>query len=161
MLEHWARAAFYTQRLAEILKMERKAFENMRDAWEAMGNGGSGRPTRGPRQSYRPEDDNAALVRAETDKLMVENPRKWSNRHHASFTTQLAFREDLLKAIAESPNHQKYLLHQYKWRQRNHFGKHYTDGTNYKISRMSLVSGEIEDIVTDLGSPMGLTLIEA
>ena len=37
----------------------------------------------------------------------------------------------LLKAIAESPNRPKYLLHQYAWRQRKFFGKHYTNGTNY------------------------------
>eukprot|EP01043_Picozoa_sp_COSAG02_P046994 COSAG02_NODE_4458_length_5338_cov_17.424699_1_plen_177_part_00 len=38
---------------------------------------------------------------------------------------------ELLKAIAESPNRPPYLLHQYAWRQRKYFGKHYTDGTNY------------------------------
>ena len=101
MLEHWARAAFYTQRLAEILKMERKAFENMRDAWEAMGNGGSGRPTRGPRQSYRPEDDYAALTRAKTDKLIVEEPATHYGRHLNSLKTQLAHNEPLLEAIAK------------------------------------------------------------
>ena len=41
------------------------------------------------------------------------------------------FLAELLKAIAESPNRPKYLLHQYAWRQRKFFGKHYTNGTNY------------------------------
>ena len=101
MLEHWARAAFYVRRLAAILKKERKAFENMRDRWEAMGNGGSGRPTRGPRQSYRPEDDYAALTRAKTDKLIVEEPATHYRRHRQSLKGQLSREEDLLKAIAK------------------------------------------------------------
>ena len=97
---HWDRATYYKQQLAAILKQERKAFEDMCAKSEAMGNGGSGRPTRGPRQSYRPEDDYATLVRAATDKLIVEKPATHYRRHHRSLKAHLALREDLLHAIA-------------------------------------------------------------
>ena len=97
---HWDRATYYKQQLAAILKKERKAFEDMCAKSEAMGNGGSSRPTRGPRQSYRPEDDYATLVRAATDKLIVEKPATHYRRHHRSLKAHLALREDLLHAIA-------------------------------------------------------------
>ena len=100
MLKHWARAAFFAERLAEILTEEREAFEAMRDKSEARGNGG-GRPRRGPRRSHNPKDDYAALARAETDRLMVEDPRKWCGRHHTAFKSQLADNEPLLEAIAK------------------------------------------------------------
>ena len=98
---HWDRATYYKQQLATILKKERKAFEAMRDKFEAMSNGGDQPRRRGSRQSYRPEDDNAALVRAETDKLIVEDPATYHRRHHGAIKTQLARREVLLKAIAK------------------------------------------------------------
>jgi len=100
MLKHWARAAFFAERLAEILTEEREAFEAMRDKSEARGNGG-GRPRRGPRRSHNPKDAYAALARAETDKLMVEDPRKWSDRHLKALKSRLAREETLLEAIAK------------------------------------------------------------
>jgi len=100
MLEHWDRAAFYARRLTAILKKERKAFEAMRDKSEARGNNGGGRSRRGARRSHDPKNDYAALERAETDRLIREDPGKWYRRHHGSLTGQLARREPLLKAIA-------------------------------------------------------------
>ena len=101
MLKHWARAEFFHGRVTAILKEEREAFEDMRDKSEAMGNGG-GRPRRGGlRQSYRPEDDNAAMTRAKTEEQIVEDPTTWHDRHLGAMKAQLARREPLLNAIAK------------------------------------------------------------
>ena len=97
MLDHWDRATFYAQRLAAILKEERKAFEAMRD----MGNAGGGRASRAPRQSYRPEDDNAALTRTKTEELRQNNPTLWHERHHGALKDWLSRNEELLEAIAK------------------------------------------------------------
>ncbi len=100
MLEHWKRAAFFVRRLAAILKKERKAFEDMRDKSEAMGNGGGRRPRRGPRRSHDPRDAYAALTRTKTEELIEEDPATYYKRHHAALKGQIANNEPLLKAIA-------------------------------------------------------------
>jgi len=101
MLEHWERAAFYARRLSAILKKERKAFEDMRDEWEAMGNGGSGRPRRGPRRSHDPKDDYAALTRTKTEEMIKNEPTKWYKHHFRALRSHLKGKEALLEAIAD------------------------------------------------------------
>ena len=75
--------------------------------------------------------DNYIDTSGESVLLVINTATKVKHKATIDVSADCPVLAELLKAIVESPNRPKYLLHQYAWRQRKSFGKHYTDGTNY------------------------------